>query len=77
MDIGVYEVIATVITFVIGLIVGNAVYKVKYMLIKSKIRALRQLIDAIDNALADDKVTKEEVKEIVDRCKGLLIGLKK
>lgn len=72
MDVNTYELIAVAISFVIGLVSGRAYYS-KF---KRTLQCVRNCIDAIDNALTDDKVTKEEVKEIVDRCKGLLIGLK-
>lgn len=72
MGVEIYEFVAVVVSFVTGIIAARAYYG-KF---KTMFRNVRNCIDAIDNALTDDKVTKEEVKEIVDRCKGLLSGLK-
>lgn len=59
-----YDVIAVIISFSIGLIAG----KVYYGKFKDALHSLRECITAIDNAFADDSISKEEVKEIYEKC---------
>ena len=58
------NVIAVVVSFLIGLISASAYYQ-KF---KKALKTVRNCIDTLDNALADDKLTKEEVKLIWERC---------
>ncbi|RLG82352.1 MAG: hypothetical protein DRO40_07925 [Thermoprotei archaeon] len=64
----VYEVIAVISSFIIGLIVGRQYYK----RFKEILHKVRICIDAVDDALADDTVTKEEVRKIVENCRRIL-----
>ena len=63
-----FEFVAAVVSFVIGLVSA----KVYYRKFKKKLHEIRECIDAIDNALEDDKITKEEVKQIVNKCKEII-----
>jgi len=43
-----------------------------YKKISSKIKKIKELLDEIDEALRDEKITKEEVKEIVQKAREIL-----
>lgn len=62
-----YEVVTVVVSFAIGAI-ATSKYYAKF---KKALHNIRECIDSIDNALADDKITKEEVKQIVEDCKKI------
>jgi len=68
MTVGIYEVVAVVVSFIIGLVVSRQYYR-KF---KGVLHDVRVCIDTIDDALADDTVTKEEVKQIVSNCKKII-----
>jgi len=63
-----YEVVAVVVSFLIGLIAGRQYYGV----FKKKLHQVRDCIDAIDDALQDDTLTKEEVRRIVENCRKIV-----
>lgn len=67
----IYAVVAVVASFVIGLIVSKQYYK-KF---KNTLHKIRNCIDSIDSALQDDKITKEEIQQIVNNCKKILEDL--
>lgn len=64
MDVSIYEVVAVVVSFLIGLVVSRAYYK-KF---KEILHQVRDCIDAIDTAFEDDSLTKEEVRDIYEKC---------
>lgn len=68
MEVEIYELVAVVVSFVIGIIAARAYYG-KF---KTTLRNVRNCIDAIDDALADDTITKEEVQRIVEYCKRII-----
>lgn len=54
------------------LIAGSATLIVRYQILKNKLKELRLAIDAIDDALADDRTTIEELRTIFLRFQKLL-----
>lgn len=68
MEVEIYELVAVVVSFVIGIIAARAYYS-KF---KTTLRNVRNCIDAIDDALADDTITKEEAQRIVEYCKRII-----
>ncbi|MEN3051791.1 MAG: hypothetical protein ABC596_08295 [Candidatus Methanosuratincola petrocarbonis] len=66
--VDVWEVVAVVGSFVIGLLVSKAYYG----RFKKLLHQLRMCIDSIDDALSDDTLTREEVKKIVENCKKIV-----
>jgi len=64
----VYEVVAVIVSFVIGYIVTRAYYQ-KF---KEKLHQIRECLDRVDEALADDTITKEEVQRIYEECSKIL-----
>ena len=74
MDAGMYELVGVVVSFAVGVIGASKYYK-KF---KQKLKEVREVVDAIstlmndlDNAFADDKITKEEVEKIYKDLKKL------
>lgn len=62
--------LATIVTL-IGLFFGGAA--VAYAMVKKKIHDFRILVDDLDDALYDDKVTAEEFNKIFDHIRRLII----
>ncbi len=54
------------------LIAGSTTLIVRYQILKNKLKELRLAIDAIDDALADDRTTIEELRTIFLRFRKLL-----
>jgi ABC-type long-subunit fatty acid transport system fused permease/ATPase subunit len=54
------------------LIAGSATLIVRYQILKNKLKELRLAIDAMDDALADDRTTIEELRTIFLRFRKLL-----
>jgi hypothetical protein len=54
------------------LIAGSATLIVRYQILKNKLRELRLAIDAMDDALADDRTTIGELRMIFLRFRKLL-----
>jgi uncharacterized membrane protein YciS (DUF1049 family) len=67
MEIEIYELIAVVVSFIVGLIVSKQYYS-KF---KAKLSQVRRCLDRLDDALADNKISKEEAKEIFESCKQI------
>ena len=65
---GLYEVAAVVVSFIIGLIIARQYYK----RFKAKLHELRELVDAVDDSLKDNRITRDEIQKIVDKAKDLL-----
>lgn len=61
-----------VITSLIGLFIALGVALSLYAKAKAKIRALKELFDELDEALADDKITKEELGRIIEKLKAIV-----
>ncbi len=62
LNIDTAQMIAATIITVAAVLLG-----VKWQLAKKKLTEVRQLIDVVDDALQDDKVTEEEFRNIVNR----------
>lgn len=70
-----YELIAVVGTFLIGLVAGAVRWR-KFKKVVTEfsdtIEATNQLINTITTALEDDRLTKEEVKAIVTSAQNVI-----
>lgn len=65
--------IADIITYVIGIVIAaGGVALAKYVYFKRKLHVIRELIDELDNALYDDKITEEEYRQLWQRFKALI-----
>jgi len=64
----IYGVISVVVTFLIGLIVGGVASRTYYKKFKDAVHAVRNCIDDVDDAFADDQISKEEVRQIYEKC---------
>jgi uncharacterized membrane protein YciS (DUF1049 family) len=67
MEIEIYELTAVVMSFIVGLIVS----KQYYAKFKAKLSQVRRCLDRLDDALADDTISKSEAKEIFENCKQI------
>jgi len=70
-----YEFVAVVVSFVMGIVGASGYYRKFKKAIKeavSKLEEITKCIKSIDQALEDDKITKEEVKVIWDNCKFII-----
>jgi uncharacterized membrane protein YciS (DUF1049 family) len=67
MEIEIYELVAVVVSFIVGLIVSKQYYS-KF---KAKLSQVRRCFDRLDDALADDTISKSEAKEIFENCKQI------
>lgn len=62
INIDTIQMIATAIVAISAVLMGA-----RWQLAKKKLTEVRQVIDAVDDALQDDKVTEEEFRNIVNR----------
>jgi hypothetical protein len=62
--------------YIAGILVtaGATLVTVRYTRLKSKIKDIRAAVDAVDNALTDDKVTEEEFREIYAGFRNVLFS---
>jgi predicted RNA-binding protein associated with RNAse of E/G family len=65
------ELDLTTIVTLAGLFLGGAV--TAYTIVKKKIHDFRILVDDLDEALYDDKITPEEFNKIFDHARRLII----
>jgi len=63
-----FGIIATILSFVIGLLAKHP----QYQKVKSKISQSKEFLTQIDDALYDPKVTDEEFRKIFDAGKKLI-----
>jgi type II secretory pathway pseudopilin PulG len=63
------ELIAQIITTAI--IAAIIFVPLGYAIAKRKLKELIKCLEAVDRAIEDDKITKEEVKEIWEKCSVL------
>jgi len=67
-----WGVLSTVGTYIIGLIaagaIGGAIVRQYYKKFKDVLTQVRNCIDAIDDAFADNSISKEEAKSIYEKC---------
>lgn len=64
MDAAVYEVVAVLVSFGIGVFVT----KRHYLKLKHGLSEVCQCLQVIEQALKDDRITKEEVNRMVKEC---------
>lgn len=64
MDAAVYEVVAVLVSFGIGVIASKRYYQK----VKVSVKELKECIETVEKALEDDKVTKEEVSKLFKEC---------
>lgn len=64
MDAAVYEVVAVLISFVIGVLASSRYYK----RVKIAIDEITDCLNVIEQALEDDRITKEEVNKLFKEC---------
>ena len=60
----------TIIGFLVGYLIGR--YNKQYQVFKKKYEDVMAVLKAIEIALQDDKVTKEELKDIYEKLKKVL-----
>ena len=65
-------ILALAFTMMIGWIVGNK----NYVKFKASLDAFTQLMQEVNIALYDDKVTEEEFRKVWERAKGFYEALK-
>jgi len=65
-------VLALLGTMVLGWIAGN----VQYQKMKERLQRFTELMDEINSAVYDDKVTEEEFRKIWEKAKGFYESLK-
>lgn len=65
-----YNIATIIISFVVGWVSKH--YVEIYSNSKKKISSIRELIDNVDDALKDDKVTEEEFLEIFSHAKEVI-----
>jgi hypothetical protein len=72
MDI--ISVISSILSWLPLVIASASTYSVCYILFKRKLKEVREAIDALDDALQDDKISEEEFREIWDKFKAIIIN---
>ena len=62
------SMLGVIFTFVIGIFATSQ----KWILAKSKLKSVQNVIKEIELAIADDKITPEETKRIIAAIKGVI-----
>jgi len=68
MEFNWYDVLAVVISFVVGFLAS----RVSYQKVKVKLGQVSECLKAVSDALADDTITRDELKRIVESCKKII-----
>lgn len=63
------EVIAVVVSFIIGYIIAH--YGGEYQVVKNKLQKVTELVTVLNDSLKDDKLTTEEIDSILESIKEL------
>lgn len=67
------SIIITSISSLLPVVITSAsTYSLCYMLFKRKLKAVREAIDTLDDALQDDKISEEEFREIWSKLKAII-----
>jgi|GEM_PF-1204403 hypothetical protein len=66
------SVISSILSLLPIVITSASTYSVCYILFKRKLKEVREAIDALDDALQDDKISEEEFKEIWSKFKAIV-----
>ncbi len=72
MDI-ISSVISSILSLLPLVITSASTYSVCYILFKRKLKEVREAIDALDDALQDDKISEEEFRKIWSKFKAIII----
>jgi len=75
MEVGGFEVLATLISFAVGLVGASKYYKkFKKVVVEGAevVEDVSSLMSTIKTALADDNLTKEEVREIFEKSQDVV-----
>ncbi len=65
--------IITSVSYILPIVItGTSSYSLCYVIFKRKLKAIREAIDTLDNALEDDKLSREEIKEILNKFKAII-----
>jgi len=72
MDI--ISVISSILSWLPLVITSASTYSVCYILFKRKLKEVREAIDALDDALQDDKISEEEFRVIWNKFKAIIIN---
>lgn len=74
-EVGLLDLLAVVLTFVFGLVVGRfrlyGTVKRKLVQLERVLASLLETMNALNRALEDDKLTKDEVLKIIEKVKDL------
>jgi len=80
----IYEVIAPVISFVLGVIAGSARYGISYNKLKEKLKQLESCLlsayeatKTLNEAIEDNTITVEEQKTIINKISNALENCRK
>jgi len=65
-----YEIIGAIITVV--LLILSSYFGTKYRKFKRKLSILAELINEVNEGIADNKVTKKEIGEIMEKATELI-----
>jgi len=68
MEFNWYDVLAVVISFVVGFLAS----RISYQKVKEKLEQVSECLKAVSDALADDTITRDELKRIVESCKKII-----
>ncbi len=65
--------IITSISYILPIVItGTSTYSLSYVVFKRKLKAIREAIDTLDDALEDDKLNREEFREILNKFKVII-----
>lgn len=65
--------IITSISYILPIVItGTSTYSLCYVVFKRKLKAIREAIDTLDDALEDDKLNREEFREILNKFKVII-----
>lgn len=64
MDATVYEIVAVLVSFGIGVVATRRYYQK----VKASVKELKECIEVVEKALEDDRITKEEVNRLFKEC---------
>ena len=66
------SVISSILSLLPIVITSASTYSVCYILFKRKLKEVREAIDALDDALQDDKISEEAFNEIWSKFKAIV-----
>ncbi|MCK9593441.1 MAG: hypothetical protein M0Q91_15655 [Methanoregula sp.] len=69
------ELVTPIAVMVIGIVGGYVVNDLRYKKGKKILAEMRKTIDAVDDAVYDDKITEEEFRGTWERLKGVYAAI--